>query len=353
MSTATPLSVLLSPDFAPNADQLIPESFGLAELLSSTSVTVEVGAEMPAELDPELADSVDALLLMDHRVSAATVTGAGRLRLVARYGVGTNSVDLDACTEQGIIVTVTPEGVTRPVASSALALLLALSHRLPEKAAVLAGGRWAARGNIIGVGLTGRTVGIVGFGRTGRELARLLQPFGARLVCHDPFVPAAEMAGLGVEKLELDDLVREADMLCLLAALTPDTHHLMSRQRLASLKPGAILINVSRGPLIDEDALLELVANDRLGGLGLDVFAEEPVGADHPLLALAAGRNIVLTPHSLCWTDECFLGNGRSAARAVLDVAAGRLPAHIANPTVLAHPRVQQLRRAGAGHHER
>lgn len=341
--TNGPFRVALAPDFAPGRDGSIPATYGLDRLLGAPGVFSEV-VDLPAELPASVADEFDALLLMDQKVTAATVASPQRLRLVARYGVGTNSVDLDACAASGVLVTITPEGVTRPVASGALTLLLMTMHRAVEKQRLLLSGEWSRRGNVIGWGLTGKRIVIVGMGRTGCELGRLLQPWGAVVVGYDPYVDPQVAASVGVQLASLDTALDGADAVCLMAALTPETHHLLSRERIASLKSGAVVVNVSRGRLADTTALAEAIRSGQIGGAGLDVFETEPPPTDDPLLELAATHNVVVTPHSMVWTDECFRGNGGSATQAIIDVAHGVLPAHIVNQGAIAHPRQAGLK---------
>jgi D-3-phosphoglycerate dehydrogenase len=259
------------------------------------------------------------------------------LKVVARFGVGYDGVDVAACTAAGVLVTITPDGVRRPVAVAALTFVLALAHKLLVKDRLTRAGRWAEKLNHIGVGLTGRTLGIVGFGNIGRELAGLAKPFGLRVVAADPW---ANPETAGVPLVPLEHLLREADFVCVCCALTDDTRHLLNAERLALMKPTAYLVNVARGPVVDQAALTLALRENRIAGAGLDVFDPEPVSPDDPLLAL---DNAILTPHAVCWTDECFAAIGRSAVQSLLDVAGGRVPRHVVNREALPHPRLAHL----------
>jgi D-3-phosphoglycerate dehydrogenase len=244
------------------------------------------------------------------------------------------------------LLSITPDGVRRPVAASVLALVLALAHKLLIKDRLTRAGRWAEKLDHMGTGLTGRTLGVVGLGNIGREVCALARPFDMRQVAADPFITAAEAAAIGVELMPLDDLLRASDFACVCCALTPETHHLIDARRLGLLKPTSYLVNVARGPIVDERALADALCAGRIQGAGLDVFEREPIDQDDPILSL---ENVILTPHAICWTDECFRGNGRSACASILDVACGRVPAHVVNREVLEHPRLQEkLRRLGA-----
>jgi D-3-phosphoglycerate dehydrogenase len=292
------------------------------------------------KLPPEAARDYDGLLLLGPRVTAATLAGAGRLKVVARFGVGYDNVDVPACTAAGVLLTITPDGVRRPVAVAAMTFILALSHKLLVKDRLTRAGRWAEKLNHNGQGLTGRTLGVIGFGNIGRELVGLARPFDLRVIASDPWADQQAAAAAGVRLVPLEDLLHESDYVCVCCALTPETRHLLNAGRIAMMKPTAYLVNVARGPIVDQRALTAALQQNRIAGAGLDVFDPEPVAPDDPLLGL---DNVILTPHAICWTDECFGLNGRSAARSLLDVAAGRVPKPVVNRDALAHPRLAHL----------
>jgi phosphoglycerate dehydrogenase-like enzyme len=196
------------------------------------------GAETPAEA----ARDYDGLLVLAPNVTARTLEGVGRLQIVARFGVGYDNVDVPACTRAGVLLTITPEGVRRPVAVAALTFLLALSHKLLVKDHLIRTGRWAEKLAYHGQGVTGRTLGLISLGNIGRELAGLAQPLGIKVQAHDPWVEEPVATRLGVPLLPLEQLLRTADYVCLCCALTAQTHHLLNAERLALLKPTAYLI---------------------------------------------------------------------------------------------------------------
>ncbi|MBM3995630.1 MAG: dehydrogenase [Planctomycetes bacterium] len=322
----------LNPDGSPGFGDI-----GL-QRLDDAGIAWEYLAERTPELRPDQVRDHEALLLLGPQVTAATLDGADRLTLIARFGVGYDNVDVEACTRYGVMLTITPDGVRRPVAASALTFILALSHKLLIKDRLTRAGRWAEKLHHIGMGLTGRTLGIVGFGNIGRELARLAEPFGLRRVAFDPYAKPAEAASQGVELLELDDLLGLADFVCICCALTPSTRNLINAERLNRMKPTAYLINVARGPIVDQAALTRMLQERRIQGAGLDVFEKEPMDPDDPILKL---ENVIVAPHALCWTDECFLGNGVSACQSICDLALGRIPANVVNREVLDSPLFQ------------
>jgi phosphoglycerate dehydrogenase-like enzyme len=290
-------------------------------------------------LQSEDVRGLDALLVLAPRVTGQTLEDADRLTIIARFGVGYDSVDVDACTRRGIALTITPDGVRRPVAASAMTYILALSHKLLIKDRLTRQGGWAEKIDHMGMGLTGRVLGLIGLGNIGREICHLARPFDLRIVAHDPYVSRETAASAGAELVGLEDLLRTADFVCICAALTAESRHLIDARRLALMKPTAYLINVARGPIVDQAALTTALQEGRIRGAGLDVFEDEPPDPDDALFKL---DNIIVTPHAICWTDECFSANGRSAWMSILDVAAGRAPHHIVNRDVLSSPRFQE-----------
>jgi phosphoglycerate dehydrogenase-like enzyme len=270
----------------------------------------------------------DAIVLFHPHVTEATVSGRGRLRLIARLGVGVDNIDVDACTAAGVLVTITPDSVRRPMASGAMALVLALAHRLLEMDRHVRAGKWDRFAHI-GTGLRGRVLGIIGLGNVGRELAALSQPFGLRVVAADPFVADAPA---GIELQPLEGLLAGADFVVVTCPLTTDTYHLLDADRLGLMKPSAYLVNVARGPIVDGGALADALRKGTIAGAALDVFEQEPIASDDPLLAL---DNVILAPHAVGLTDELMRLGGQSVSRAVLAIAEGRMPEFALNPAAL------------------
>jgi phosphoglycerate dehydrogenase-like enzyme len=298
------------------------------------------------ELPAEHLRGYDALLVLAPRVTAASLEGADRLALLARFGVGYDSVDVPACTARDVLLTITPDGVRRPVAAAVMALLLALTHKLLVKDRLTREGRWAEKLDHMGQGVTGRTLGIIGLGNIGRDIVTLARPFGMRFLAFDPYLTPEQGAAAGAELVDLSELLRRSDYVSVNCALTPETRHLLDARRLALMKPTAYLINTARGPIVDQRALYEALRDGRLAGAGLDVFEQDPVDPGDPILTL---DSVIVAPHAICWTDECFLGIGRSACESILDVAAGRVPRYVVNREALDRPALREkLRRYGA-----
>lgn len=274
----------------------------------------------------------DALLLMgDRRVDASSLAG-GTVRHVARFGAGYDAVDVAACSAAGVVVTNTPDAVREPMAHAALAMVLALAHQLVAKDGLVRTGRWDRRPELQGKGLTGATVGVVGLGGVGAQVARTFRALGVDVVAYNR-TPRPELArALGVRQAGLLDVAAAADYLVVAVAGAPGTAGLIDAAVLAAMKPDAYLVNVSRGAVVDEDALVAALSAGRPRGAALDVFRQEPLPLDSPLLAL---DGVLLSPHSLCWTDGFARAVADSALAALVDVAHGRAPEHPVNPDVV------------------
>jgi D-3-phosphoglycerate dehydrogenase len=326
--------VALSGDFRkPDGSPTYPD-FDIEPLRNASGVEIAY-LESASPLRAEQLEDFDALILLAHRFDAGSVPESGRLAVVARFGVGYDTVDVEACTGAGIALVITPDGVRRPVAVSVITLMLALTGKLmiKDKLTREAAAGYAKRSDHMGVGLVGRSLGLLGIGNIGAEVFRLAKAFDMRFIAHDPFADQAIARELGVELVGIEDLFRRSDILSVNCPLTPETRHIVNAERLALMKPTAYLINTARGPIVDQKALTEALEERRIAGAGLDVLEEEPPQADDPILEL---DNVILAPHALCWTDQCFAGNGAADVRAVIDVQHGREPRGVVNREVLA-----------------
>jgi len=302
------------------------------------AVQWEFFPEPAKEIAPAHLARYDALYVNTPPVTRASFAeGPGRTRIIARHGVGYDSVDVAACTEHGVPLTIQPDGVRRPVAVAALTFILALSQKLLIKDRLTRAGRWGEKVDHMGIGLVGRTLGLVGAGNIGREIMRLARPFGLDILAADPNIDEATVAAEGARLVDLPTVMRESDFVVVVCLLTPQTHHLLGAAQIALMKPTSYLINVARGPIVDELALIEALRAHRIAGAGLDVFDREPIDPANPLLTM---ETVIVTPHALCWTDECFRGIAESGLRSLIAAAHGRRPRNIVNPEVLAHPRV-------------
>ena len=318
-------------------------SFGRAALAcldSAANIDWEYLPEKVAELTADHGAAYDALYINAARAPAALVARQDcRLRVVARHGVGYDSVDVPAMTRAGVLVTNTPWAMPRPVATIALTFVLALAGKMVLKDKLTRTGRWNERMDNMGVGLTGRTLGVVGAGRIGKELLRMASVFDMKLLAADPNVSAVELGYLGARKVDLPTLMRESDFVVVCALLDESTRHLVGKTQFALMKPSAYFINVARGPIVDELALIGTLNSGRIAGAATDVFEQEPVANDNPLLKM---DNVIVTPHSLCWTDECFHNMASIGLKSIVDILAGQLPEFLVNRDVLSHARARQ-----------
>jgi phosphoglycerate dehydrogenase-like enzyme len=290
-----------------------------------------------AEIGPDLAAQYDALYVNIARVPAAAVERTDcRLRIVARHGVGYDTVDVAAMTRAGVLVTNTPTAMPRPVATTALTFVLALAGKLFLKDRLTRSGRWHERMDNMGLGLSGRTLGVIGAGGIGKELLRMARVFDLKLLATDPVANDVELTYIGARKVDLDTLMRESDFVVVCCLLNEHTRHLIGAEALAKMKPTSYLINVARGPIVDEKALIDVLQKRRIAGVALDVFEQEPVDPANPLLAM---DNVIVTPHSLCWTDECFHNMASTGLRSIVEVLNGRIPEFLVNRAVLQHAR--------------
>lgn len=302
------------------------------ELKANAEISWEWLPEETAELTPDVFARYDALHVNLPRVTAASIGRDDcRVKIVARNGVGFDSCDVAALTAKGIVLTNTPLAVRRPVAVAALTMIFALAGRLLKKNTIVREGRWNDRTNFMGQGLTSRTLGVIGAGSIGIELLTLARPFFGRMIAADPYADPQRLGAVGADLMTVEQVMSQADYVVVACLLTDETRHLIDDTRLRLMKPSAYLVNMARGPIVDEAALVRVLAEGRIMGAGLDVTEVEPIAMSSPLLAM---ENVLITPHALCWTDECFLDIAATALRSIADVSLGRRPAHVVNPAV-------------------
>lgn len=295
----------------------------------------EAGVELRVRVCHDEADlcaagaEADALLVLSAPVTARVIAKLDRCRVIGRLGVGLDMVDLDAASAAGIQVTNVPAATVDEVSDHALALLLALSRRLlPLDASVRAGSwHYLAAGTEVRR-LREQVVGVVGFGRIGAAFARKVGALGPVVLAFDPHLAPEQIAARGAEPVSLEELLRRSDFVSIHAPLTAETHHLIGATELAWMRPGAQLINVARGGLVDQPALVAALAAGKLGGAALDVLEEEPPADGEPLLAL---DDVLLTPHAAHYSLEAIDELLQTAVEDVVRVLRGEPPRHPAN----------------------
>jgi len=291
------------------------------------------------EVTPEQIADIDGLIVCRPWVKRNTFArGAERLVVIGRSGAGYDKIDVQACTDNDVALFNAPLALNHSTASSALLFMLTLAKRLPEQERATRRGRWDLQATVMGSEIQGRTAGIIGLGHSGRELVRLLAPFAMRVLAYSPHADLAEANALGVRLAALDEVLRESDVVSLHCRLTEQTRRLIGAAQFALMKPSAFFINVARGELVDQPALVAALRERRIAGAGLDVFAVEPLPANDPLLPL---DNVIVTPHWSCSTTDVWQATGRAMANGMLRAARGQVPADVVNREVLEQPGFQ------------
>ena len=275
---------------------LIPDDLsaaGLDLLKADPQVSVNVAKKMPRADLLACIGEYDALIVRSEtKVDAEVIERGQRLRVIGRAGIGVDTIDVDAATHRGIIVMNTPQANTIATCEHTVAMMLAMARHIPQADASLRRGEWT-RSKFMGEQLMGKTLGVIGLGRIGTQVARRAIAFGMEVIAFDPYVNAEAARANKIALVELDELLAKSDFITLHSSLNPGSRRLLDAEAIARMKPGAHIINVARGALVDFDALYEALSTRKMAGAAIDVFEEEPPKADHPLFKLP---NVVVTP---------------------------------------------------------
>jgi D-3-phosphoglycerate dehydrogenase len=302
------------------ADSVFPNLDTAREVLGSIGADLQLAAQATPEAILKVAVPADALLVTYAKITADMIEQMTRCRIISRFGIGVDNVDLDAATAAGIVVTKVPDYCIDEVSDHAMALLLALVRKIPASNTQVHAGRWEMKAVVPIHRLKGRILGLVGFGRIPRLLAPKARAFGLRVIVHDPLVQADVIAREHVDLVDFDELLAQSDYVSIHTPLLPETRHLFNGDVFGRMKPGAYLINTARGPIVDEQALARALDAGQLAGAALDVMPQEPP-AGSPLL----GRdNVIITPHTSFYSEESLLELQRKAAQEVADVLTGK-----------------------------
>jgi D-3-phosphoglycerate dehydrogenase len=304
-------------------DPIAPE--GLELLSAKTEVDVKRGLK-PAELMETIRDYEALVVRSETKVTPEIIQAGKHLKVIARAGIGVDNINLEAATSAGIPVVNAPIGNTVAAAEHTIGLMLSLARHIPQAYQSMKGGEWR-RSAFMGIEVRDKTLGVVGLGRVGTEVARRARAFGMNLVAYDPFVSPDYASRLGAQVASLDELLAQSDFVTLHTPLTPNTNKLIGQRELSLMKEGARLINVARGELIDEAALLEALESDRLAGVALDVFVQEP--PDDARLVLHP--KVIATPHLGASTQEAQREVAIEAAEQVLAILEGRTARNTVN----------------------
>lgn len=306
--------VVTGPRLAPEAVELLAPSCALTFLKAYT------GAEEMAGIVGE--KQADALLVRSGKVEARVIAASRRLKVIAKHGVGYDNIDVHAATRAGIPVLISAHANFEAVAEHALGFMLALAKNTLRMDARMRQGHWDKM-EYRGRELAGRTLGIIGFGRIGRRLYRIISPLRMKVVIYDPFIPPEVIPKDAVRVDQMEDLLRQADVVSLHCPLTELTRNMIGARELALMKKSAWIINTARGGILEEEALLAALEKGEIEAAALDVFAQEPPGADHPLYQ---SDRVVLSPHVAGVSEEATVRMGTEAARNILTILEGRPP---------------------------
>lgn len=279
------------------------------------------------------AEDADIILTCYTNITARVINAAPNLKGIVKYGVGTDAIDIEAATAKGVMVANCPDYGSDTVADHAFALMISLARKIPALDRVMRENAWAwPKPEHLGVDLAGKTAGLIGFGRIGRAMSRRCEGFSMTRLVFDPYVDPASAGEYNVTFVAFDELLERSDFVSIHCVLTPETRGLIDAAALQKMKETAYLIDVSRGAIIDEDALIQAIDENLIAGAGFDVFAHEPLAPDYPLL----GRdNVILTPHLAWWTKEAFERVERETLDGIRDILAGNRPKNLKNVEVL------------------
>lgn len=305
------------------------------EVLEPRGVRLESIDMDDAEAFNRAAPRADAVLHSRGVLNAGRIGVLARCRIIAHYGTGVDRVDVAAATDRGIWVTNGPRYAIDEVSSHAIALLLAAARKIVAADRAVRAGAWHIKPIVPLHRIAGRTLALLGFGNIARATGRKGRALGLHVIAYDPYISPSVFAEEGVRSVDFRTCLSEADMVSIHLPLTDETRGIVSRDALASMKPGAVLVNTSRGAVVDEPALVDALRAGRLAGAGLDVFAEEPLRTDHPLLALP---NVTVSGHIGFYSEESIQQMQRDAAEQVLEALEGRPPAFLVNRRVLERP---------------
>jgi len=317
---------------------LVPDNLdkaGLRLLEAAEGITVQAAAKMSRDEVLAAIPNADALIIRSAtKVDRAMLDAAPKLKLIGRAGVGVDNVDLTAATERGIIVMNAPDGNTVATAELTLGLMLALARHIPAADGSLKAGQWERKA-YLGIELRGKTLGLIGFGRVGRAVAKRAAAFEMTIIAYDPYVSQEIATPYGVQMVALDELYARADFISLHALVTQENYHMINAESIAKMKNGVRIINDSRGALIDEQALADAIRSGKVAGAALDVYEEEPPKPDNPLIGLPG---VIHTPHLGASTLEAQDEVAVQIAQQTLDALFKGEYRNVVNPDVLKRP---------------
>ena len=313
------------------ADSVFPTLDPAREVLKTIGATLELAPAGQPEAFMALAAKADAVLVTYAKINADMIAGMPKVRIISRFGIGVDNVDLDAATARGIVVTKVPDYCIDEVSDHAMALLLSVVRKIPASSARTHGGRWEMKAVVPIHRLRGSVIGLVGFGRIPQLVVPKAQSFGMKVIAFDPYAPAEAFTTLGVESVSLAELLSRSDYVSVHCPLTPETKNLFSTETFKQMKAGSYIVNTARGPIIDEAALAVALDSGHIAGAALDVMAQEPP----PASPLFGRDNVLITPHTSFYSEESLVELQTKAAQEVVAVLSGKAPRNPVNPEAL------------------
>jgi phosphoglycerate dehydrogenase-like enzyme len=322
----------LTRDFLTKEGKLTYKSIGLDIFDNYPEIEYEFLENHQSPITPEMLKGYDAIISLTPAYNQDSFNGVDKLKAICRFGVGYDMVDLDACRQANVMLTITRGAVNHSVAEATIMWMLTLSHKTLIKDKLVRNGQWAERSKFMGSEIRGHTIGIIGLGGIGGKIVELLAPFQpARIIAFDPYTNANQAKSLGVELVALNDLMKDSDFISVNCPLTDETRDMIGQEQLSLCKETAYIINTARGGIINYHALLDILKNKAIAGYATDVFDQEPPDTDDPLLQI---ENVIVAPHSIAWTDELFETIGRMACQQVVQIYKGEKPDHLINEKV-------------------
>ena len=315
------------------SDSVFPNLDPARQVLATIGAELRMADTPTPEGIVAAAAASDGLLVTYAKITADMIRNMPKCRVISRFGIGVDNVDIGAATASSIVVTKVPDYCIDEVSDHAMALLLAIVRKIPSSSARTHGGRWEMKAVVPIHRLRGSVLGLAGFGRIPQLVVPKAQAFGMKVVAYDPFVPADVFSKAGVERVDLPALLATSDYISVHTPLTPETKSLFNRETFGQMKRGAYIVNTARGPIIDESALAEALDSGQIAGAALDVMTQEPP----PSSPLFGRDNVIITPHTSFYSEESLVELQVKAAQEVVAVLSGRAPRNPVNPEVLAN----------------